>query len=194
MNNGMLDIETLGKGSNSAIISIGAVFFEPSTGKLGGDFYQTITLESALENGQADASTIAWWMKQSDDARAVFNDKQSLNLRSVLLEFTDWLINSGNPISHNTAKVSVWGNGATFDNVILSNAYQQIEYPHPWPYWGDRDVRTIVELGRSILNINPKKDLPFEGTAHNALDDAKHQARYESEIYQALGQASKEEE
>ena len=186
MNNVMLDLETLGNGSNSAIISIGAVFFEPKTGELGADFYQTITLESAMESGTVDASTIAWWMKQSDDARAIFNDERSVALPVALYEFSEWLIQNSESSDKNTAKVSVWGNGATFDNVILSNAYEQINQSRPWPYWADRDVRTIVELGRTIAGIDPKYNNPFEGTAHNALDDAKHQARYVSDIYKAL--------
>ncbi|EPG3512343.1 3'-5' exonuclease, partial [Klebsiella pneumoniae] len=49
----------------------------------------------------------------------------------------------------------------------------------------DRDVRTIVELGRAI-GINPRRDIPFEGDRHNALADAKHQAKYVSAIWQRL--------
>jgi len=56
----------------------------------------------------------------------------------------------------------------------------------PWFFANDRDVRTIVDLGRQLRNIDPKKDLELEGTAHNALDDAKFQVRYVSAIYQAL--------
>lgn len=179
MNNVMLDLETVSTSSNAAIISIGAIFFDPLTGELGAEFHQPIDLESAMQHGVADASTVAWWMKQSDEARKIFNHKDSCGLEVALYDFTDWVHQHG-------PEVQVWGNGATFDNVILSNAYDSISYTRPWLYANDRDVRTVVELGRTLCNINPKKHLPFEGTEHNALDDAKHQARYVSEIFKAL--------
>jgi len=53
-------------------------------------------------------------------------------------------------------------------------------------HYNDRDVRTIVDLGRALLGFDPKKDMPFTGERHNALDDAIHQAKYVSAIYQAL--------
>ena len=38
MNNVMLDLETMGKGPSAAIVTIGAVFFDPMTGELGAEF------------------------------------------------------------------------------------------------------------------------------------------------------------
>jgi hypothetical protein len=55
------------------------------------------------------------------------------------------------------------------------------------------DVRTIVELGRKLLNFDPKKDMPFKGEKHNALADAIHQAKYVSAIYQKLAEATHRE-
>lgn len=184
MKNIMLDLETLGNNSNSPIISIGAVFFDPQTGDLGGDFYQTIQLESAMQHGIADAGTIQWWMQQSNDARAVFNAPDCVILTVALYEFQAWANQNGD-------NIKMWGNGATFDNTILANAYLSTDLPRPWKYWNDRDVRTIVELGRNLCSIDPKKDFPFEGTEHNALDDAKHQARYVSAIFQKLSALTK---
>ena len=80
----------------------------------------------------------------------------------------------------------MWGNGAGFDNVIMRSAYQATNLVEPWLHWNDRDVRTIVDLGRTLLGFDPKKELPFEGVRHSALADAKHQARYVSAIYQRL--------
>ncbi|MCZ8725115.1 3'-5' exoribonuclease, partial [Escherichia albertii] len=71
----------------------------------------------------------------------------------------------------NTKYLKVWGNGATFDNVILRGAYERAGQICPWAYWNDHDVRTIVTLGRSI-GFDPKMDMPFDGERHNALADA----------------------
>ena len=38
----------------------------------------------------------------------------------------------------------------------------------------------------SHLGFDPKKDMPFTGTRHNALDDSKHQAKYVSAIYKRI--------
>ncbi|EMP5336427.1 3'-5' exoribonuclease, partial [Citrobacter freundii] len=47
------------------------------------------------------------------------------------------------------------------------------------------DVRTVVEMGK-VIGIDPKRDMPFDGTRHSALDDAIHQAKYVSSIWQKL--------
>lgn len=85
----------------------------------------------------------------------------------------------------NTEYLKVWGNGATFDNVILRGAYARTGHLCPWAFWNDHDVRTIVTLGRAT-GFDPKLDMPFDGVMHNALDDARHQAKYVSAIWQRL--------
>lgn len=52
-------------------------------------------------------------------------------------------------------------------------------------------MRTMVLLGKQ-LGFDPKRDMPFDGVAHNALDDARHQVKYLSAIWQQLLPASAE--
>lgn len=166
----MLDIETMGVSSNAAIMSIGACYFEPSTGEIGDTFHEQIDISS---NGQIDASTVIWWMKQDDAARSKFyNNDKAEPIRYVLAMFADFV----------KPNCQVWGNGVAFDNVIIRNAY---DHSPPWKFWNDRDVRTMVELGK-VIGIDPKRDFPFEGVKHDALADAIHQAKYVSAIWQAL--------
>lgn len=182
MNNVMLDLETVGQGSNAAIVALGAVEFDIATGATAFEFYAVIDLKSSLAFGEPiDASTFEWWMQQDTAARQIFfnDERQELNL--VLDNFTEWLHKIGKDT------IRVWGNGDDFDNVILQNAFKTTGYRDaPWPHYANRNVRNMVDLGLDLLGINPKHDLPFEGTRHNALDDAKHQAKYVSYIYQAL--------
>lgn len=181
-NDVMLDIETLGNGSNAALVSIGAVGFDILTGELGTEFNMKIDIESSTQFGDMDASTIKWWFKQSNNAQQVFNER-SFCLKTVLVEFLKWLSDN-----FDEKYVKVWGNGSGFDNVILANAYKATDIPIPWKHWNDRGVRTIVDLGRAIKNIDPKATMEFVGVQHDALDDAKHQAKYVSAIFQALKQ------
>ncbi|WP_313079526.1 3'-5' exoribonuclease domain-containing protein [Atlantibacter sp.] len=179
----MVDLETVGSNPDAPIVSIGAVFFEPSTGETGPEFYQVVDLASAMRFGaQPDASTILWWMKQSSEARSALLVEDAADLDVALTLFSEFLCENA---ANGTKSVQVWGNGATFDNVLLKQSYGLVGGAAPWRFVNDRDVRTIVELGNAV-GINPRYDIPFEGDKHNALADARHQAKYVSAIWQRL--------
>lgn len=186
MKNVMLDLETMGSGSKAAIVSIGAVLFDPMTGETGAEFYQVVSLNSSAHYGELDPGTVIWWMQQSEEARAVFLDENKTSLKAALESFSSWIEQNCDQNEKGKPEAIVWGNGATFDNVIMGNAYKATRLRQPWAFFNDRDVRTIVDLGKQLRGIDHKKTLELEGTAHNALDDAKFQVRYVSEIYKAL--------
>ncbi len=173
----MIDLETMGKNPDAPIISIGAIFFDPQTGDMGPEFIKTIDLETA--GGVIDRDTIKWWLKQSREAQsAIMTDE--IPLDDALLQLREFIDeNSGEFF------VQVWGNGANFDNTILRRSYERQGIPCPWRYYNDRDVRTIVELGKAI-DFDARTAIPFEGERHNALDDARYQAKYVSAIWQKL--------
>lgn len=56
----------------------------------------------------------------------------------------------------------------------------------PWPFWQERDVRTIVAAGWLAGATDYKQSLPFEGVPHNCVDDAAHQAKYTTKILRGL--------
>ncbi|WP_454551594.1 3'-5' exoribonuclease domain-containing protein [Klebsiella oxytoca] len=179
----MVDLETMGKKSNAPVVSIGAVIFDPETGFLGETFYKVVSLESAVSWGaEIDPSTVIWWMKQSSEARSEIANDNAIQLDDALLQFSEFVLENI-PGGYKTAQI--WGNGATFDNTILRSSYERACLDCPWGYWNDRDVRTMVELGKAI-GFDPKTSTPFEGERHNALADAQHQARYVSAIWQRL--------
>ncbi|MGV4179637.1 3'-5' exonuclease [Citrobacter braakii] len=182
MNNLMIDLESMGKKPNAPIVSIGAVFFDPQSGDLGQEFYTAVNLESAMEQGAVpDGDTILWWLRQSSEARSAICVDDAMPISSALSELSHFI----NRHSDNPKYLKVWGNGATFDNVILRGAYERAGQVCPWQFWNDHDVRTIVTLGR-VVGFDPKRDMPFDGVAHNALADARHQAKYVSAIWQRL--------
>ena len=67
--------------------------------------------------------------------------------------------------------VRLWGNGASFDNAILSTAYElcELETVQPWRFYNDRCYRTVKSLYPEVAMVRT-------GTYHNALDDAESQA------------------
>ena len=166
MENVMLDLETMGAGSNAAIVAIGAVEFDIETQTLGDSFYSTIDLESSVKSGGAiDASTVKWWLGQSDEARKEITSSQQTSIALALPMFSSWLKTCAGQ-----SLIKIWGNGASFDNVILANTYQRLNIELPWQFRNDRCYRTVKNLN---------KDIPmplFEGVRHTALSDAKNQA------------------
>ncbi|EMV5444019.1 3'-5' exoribonuclease, partial [Escherichia coli] len=175
-----VDLETMGANTNAPIVVIGAVFFDPETGEIGPVFYIVISLTDAMNTGAVpDGGTIEWWLKQSSEARAAILTDQ-VKMKDALLRFRQFVN------EHSDEKfVQVWGNGATFDNAILRTSYERLDIPCPWHYSNDRDVRTIVEMGK-ITDFNARSVIPFEGVRHNALDDALHQAKYVTATIQKL--------
>ena len=175
MINAMIDLETLGKVPGCPIVSIGAVEFDPATGELGRQFYERVDLDGHV-TGTADASTIKWWLKQSEEARNALTAPGGVyHTEELLSAFHQWL----------PTDVKVWGNGATFDISILEHAYRAAGWQDiPWAHWNVRDCRTVADLGKQISVT--RDQCPRHGVHHNALDDAIYQAQWVSHIWQAL--------
>lgn len=156
----MVDLETLGKGSNAAIVAIGAVEFHSVFG-LGREFYTIVDASSSVKAGMViEADTVKWWMCRSAEARDIFTF-EGVSLFNALDTFRCWF----------PPRAALWGNGAAFDNVVLANAFELVGVKKPWEYKGDRCYRTLK-------NLYPDVPAVYEGTHHNALDDAKNQARH----------------
>ncbi len=51
---------------------------------------------------------------------------------------------------------------------------------------GQENGRIKADRIGSLIGFDPKRDMPFKGTRHNALDDAIHQAKYVSVIWKKL--------
>jgi len=178
----MLDLETMGTGNDAAIIAIGAVMFDPEAFRENGDWMQCITgefyvnvdLESSIRHGgKVTGATVEWWMDQSQEARDKLKAAK-LDVDEALASFSSWVSLFGDP-------ATVWGNGATFDNVVLRSAYDrmdsdQSELKCPWNFRADRCYRTLRNLAPNLVT-----DIPGLVT-HYALDDAKYQAVVASRI------------
>ena len=166
----MIDIETMSNTPDAAIVSIGAVEFDFASKRLGEEFYVNIDLASAVDSGGVmNASTVIWWMKQTEAARSLFLEPAQ-HIADALNHFSEWMQQRGEKND-----IRVWGNGAAFDNVILVAAYTRLGLEPPWKFWNDRCYRTIK-------NLFPKNKAHRIGTHHHALDDARTQAMHLIEL------------
>lgn len=164
----MIDLETLGTGPDTCVISIGACFFNEETGEIGPTYYMAFDIDSQLKAGRSvTGSTLKWWMGQSNAAKVVFNEKAE-DPKQVLELFAKWVL-----AQTTISKVKPWGNGATFDISIIEDMFHMYNVKCPWLYYNVFDLRTFK---RYVAN-NAKIDRA-EGVAHNALSDAVNQAKY----------------
>jgi exodeoxyribonuclease VIII len=158
----VLDLETMGKGPRAAIVAIGCVRIEQ--GAITDTLYRRVNLESSLQAGlEVDASTVNWWLNQEAAARAEVDGSQAAVLLPIALNALSNFIAEGNAL--------VWGNGSSFDNVIVRSALDACGMGTLWHFWNDRDLRTLLALYPEV------KALPFEGTKHHAEHDALHEAK-----------------
>lgn len=175
----MVDLETRGQRPGCAIVSFGAVAFCPKTGKMDPEgFYQ---VASRASNKKAklheDDGTMAWWAKQSPEARQALTESEAKGAPSLedgLNSLKLYMTSFGSPRS-----IRVWGNGADFDNAILAVAYNAVGMQLPWEFWNNRCFRTLK-------NLAPHIKMERTGTYHNALDDARSQAEHAIRLHKAI--------
>lgn len=179
----MLDLETLDTASSAAVISIGAVAFDPYTNALGDKFYVETVEDIAAQQARGrtiSGDTVRWWMQQDVSAKRVFatpppDGVERVSTLEALTRFALFVIDNGD------RDVELWGNGADFDNAILGSLYDAFGLHKPWSFGRNRCYRTMKSIG-----IGPRKPQVREGTHHNALDDAITQAIHLQEIFACL--------
>jgi hypothetical protein len=174
-----IDLETLGTVPGSVILSIGAVIFDPTKDPescLGKEFYCVVSKADSLGHGLTiNAATLKWWEKQSPEAQQVLSDSESLDVADDL-EVALTLLADFIP-----RNALIWSNGANFDQPLLSVAYDKCKMETPWEFWNSRCHRTILGLHPTPKSLMPKNQL-----AHNALEDAKTQAKHVVAVAKAL--------
>jgi 3' exoribonuclease, RNase T-like len=153
----MIDLEGLGTGPDTTILTIAAQSFDPlGSGYHEAKYYARITLESQADRS-IQQSTIDWWATQPAEARdEAFCEEGRIPLDQAL----DSL---GKLIWHSKR---VWAQGPTYDMNILEHAYKSRGKPIPWQFYNVRDSRTVFSLWPS---------LPKPPTSHHALEDCRRQ-------------------
>ena len=181
----MLDLETLGTRPGSVILSIGAVAFGPKGADPGG-LILPVNRRSCFNAGLTeDVETVKWWNEQSGMARQVLKDSlhpEALYISEALEALSTWVearrlegTNGG------LRPLRVWGNGAAFDNALIAEAAVRCGKRPLWSHRDDRCFRTLKAMRPDV------RALPFEGTPHNAADDARNQAVHAVRILDAHG-------
>jgi hypothetical protein len=174
----MIDLETLATSTDAAILTIGAVKFDP----FGKDvqepamnsFYVKVDVDSCDELGLVtNDATIEWWSQQSQEAQdAAFDPDGRIHIRDAFDQLYKFCWGAKR----------VWANGSVFDIMICEHVFKKLNRANPWQFWQIRDVRTAFDLG-----IHPHRP-PV--TKHHALEDAWNQAVGIQNVYNALRSAT----
>lgn len=153
----MIDIEGLGTGPETAILTIAAQAFDPfGTGWYDKHYYARIDLESQ-ENRKIEQGTIDWWATQP----AVV--KEEAFAEDGRIPLNQALEGLGKLVWHSNR---IWAQGPTYDMNILEHAYKSYNMALPWKYYMVRDSRTVFSLW---------PDQPIPPTSHHALEDCRRQ-------------------
>ena len=160
----MLDIETTGKTPGCNILSIGATtFFCPQRT----NFYRGIHWDNLNPDFCNETDTMEWWREQKQEvAAAAFGGKNTYC--QALQDFTNFI----HERQRGHSGLHIYANGAAFDFPILEYAYKAVGLNIPWNYFERQCYSTLKAHFQRV----PKSW--FEGSKHNALDDAINQANH----------------
>lgn len=160
MNRLMLDFKTLDVGECPVILSMGAVVFNDQDVLFGLD--TKIDQQSCIDIGcTISADTVAWWEKQSDEAKAAAFGGTT-NIRAAMEELIEFY--TENECSE------IWSQGALADIRWVNNILAKLGLAKPWEFYQEMCSRTLLKYSPNHASS------PRTGTHHNALDDAIFQA------------------
>lgn len=173
----MIDTETLGRTPGSVVRSVAAVEFDPQTGETGRKKVWKIDLADSIRYGfKVEASTLKWWMMQSDEARRDFVEGAEIPLEDFFEEFMEFLADTDEE-----KDFTLWCLQLDFDVAMLRsmyswynlNVYRCDEEVLPWNFRKVRDVRPYMDALDSAGLLPPKV-----ADRHTPLADCLAQINY----------------
>ena len=174
----MFDVETLGKESNSVMLSLAAIYFDPDAKPTPTELRDSaIFIKFDVEDQimrlkrKVGKTTMQWWAKQCENVRRKSFDVSDGDIvfeqgYEKLRKWAD---------SKNDKSCYVWARG-NLDQLVMDSFEEQLEIEPIWPFQRWRDVRTAIDF---LYNTNKgycKVDYPgfdpfLHITKHNPVDD-----------------------
>lgn len=199
MKHAMIDIETLGTRTDSKIMQIGAVTFNPYSAPESDPHAEQVLAKHAdmvcIESQPTRSvtqGTLEFWAKQPLFAHLMSESKNGFHLAAALENLRGFLISE--------QPDRIWANGTTFDISMLTHAYEEAGLT---PYWGEggrfrsiRCMRGLLEVASKVQGVPTSDffdDVTFTHWAqtyfvpHDALSDSIYQAKVVQNVYQRLG-------
>lgn len=169
----MVDLETLDVTPAAAIVSIGAIILNPYAEEFAvlSSYYKVLHISG--QDREIDEDTLAFWMRQSDEVRAVFQTpkEEKIYLHDMLPEFGEFL--GFDEVGTTMSIDKIWSKPSWFDLSIIGHACSQFGEAIPWQHRRGMCFRTLTEENKTIMPPDPEFTVK-----HNALDDALYQAKW----------------
>ncbi|MFG6500177.1 3'-5' exonuclease [Sulfitobacter sp. 1A15106] len=160
----VIDCETMGTHADAPICSIAVAAVRD-----GEEIVDQMKVVMAPSQwlGTIDPETVAWWLQQTDDARAALLTGGS-TLDEALDDLEDFIFQHCR-----LDEAKVWGFGAVADIVWLESAFRRLNRDIPWTYKNVRCLRTLCEE----TGTDWKVFIPEGQAHHDPLVDALAEAK-----------------
>lgn len=171
----MIDIETLGLGSDCVVLSVCMIPFGKTIDELGKPTTFGISRDDQLAEGRViEPAAAKWWMEQEPAALAALAEAQQ---NAVGLDRARSIIEASISLGYE----GIWANDPDFDLCILQNLHPNMK----WPFWTYRSVRTAKAIaansGIDLQHIvNP--------VAHDPEQDCYTQIRHVMEVHKRMAE------
>jgi hypothetical protein len=179
----VFDVETLGKESNSVILSMAAIYFNPDeqpehTKLFDEAFFVKFDVADQMSrlDRKVGKSTMQWWAKQCENVRVKSfkpNPDIDVKFEDGYEAMRQWAA------TKNDNKCYVWARG-NLDQLVLDSFEEQLGLTPIWDFARWRDVRTAVDFLYGTTKGYVKVDTPpwmeifdkdLHITKHNPIDD-----------------------
>ena len=179
----IFDVETLGKESNSVILSMAAIYFNPDdtpshTQLRESAFFCKFDVNDQIKrlDRKVGKTTIDWWAKQCENVRVKSfkpNSEYDVPFEQGYEAMRQWAN------TKNDSKCWVWARG-NLDQLVLDSMEEQLKLEPIWPFSRWRDIRTAIDFLYGTTTGYIEVDTPawveaFDSklhiTKHNPVDD-----------------------
>ena len=177
----MFDVETLGVGSDSVVLSMACIHFDPRTNptykelKESAFFVKINAKDQATRLGRKiDKGTVEWWGKQCQNVKikSLIPSDLDVTAEDALSGFRQWVK------ERDDGKCYVWARGS-LDEAVLQGLEHQVTGTRDNPifsYNRFRDVRTAIDFLTGANNgycqvDHPSFNYDTDVTKHDPVDD-----------------------
>lgn len=174
MNNVMLDIRDLGKFPDSSILAIECVFFEPSTGQIGPQYYRAVDIRTV---GGIYPEAVLQLIKGDSAQRA-----EVINATCSEMDAAAGVCKFIRENASKNEKIFCWSAGNPDSPATLAHALSLYDMTPSLPSFEIRDLSSLIHIA-GVTGYTPH---PRRSSATYMLTDAVYRAEQVCEIWQRL--------
>lgn len=172
----MLDIESLALGTRPVITQVALIGYDLDEDEfldsMHVQFYPVDPQQQIIPPRRISASTIAWWMKQSDEARSRFEQSVSDDFAELPALARHLIVTFNQLTMDGRIPYELVAKGPQFDVAAIETLLEDLGLKAPWDYTKVRDLRTLLATA-GIDGRNVAKPAGF--IPHVAYWDARWQ-------------------